>query len=102
LRAAMDRLLGGAGMGDGRRDPDNLRVGDPLDFWRVEEVTRGKRLCLKAMMKVLGEAYLLFETVPVRAGKTRLRSGALFRPRGLMGRIYWWRCCRSINSSSAA
>jgi uncharacterized protein YbjT (DUF2867 family) len=90
LRAAMDRLLGGSRMGQGRRDPDTLRVGDPLDFWRVEEVTRGKRLCLKAMMKVPGEAYLMFETVPVGAGKTRLRSSALFRPRGLMGRIYWW------------
>jgi len=90
LRAAMDRVLGGSGMGDGRRDPDSLRVGDSLDFWRVEEMMRGTRLCLKAMMKVPGEAYLLFETIPLGAGKTRLRSSALFRPRGLMGRIYWW------------
>jgi hypothetical protein len=67
-----------------------FRRPDPLDFWRVEEVSRGKRLCLKAMMKVPGEAYLVFETIPVGAGKTRLRSSALFRPRGLMGRIYWW------------
>ena len=64
--------------------------GDALDFWRVEEMTRGKRLCLKAMMKVPGEAYLMFETIPLGTGKTRLRSSALFRPRGLMGRIYWW------------
>ena len=67
-----------------------FRRPDPLDFWRVEEMTRGKRLCLKAMMKVPGEAYLVFETIPLGAGKTRLRSSALFRPRGLMGRIYWW------------
>ena len=90
LRAAMDRLLGGSGMGDGRRDPDSLRVGDSLDFWRVEEVVEARRLCLKAMMKVPGEAYLIFETISLGAGKTRLRSSALFRPRGLMGRIYWW------------
>jgi uncharacterized protein YbjT (DUF2867 family) len=90
LRAAMDRLLGGAGMGDGRRDPDYLRVGDPLDFWQVEEVARPTRLRLKAMMKVPGEAFLLFETISLRAGKTRLRSSAVFRPRGLAGRIYWW------------
>lgn len=90
LRAALDRLLGGAGMGNGRRDPDRLRVGDPLDFWRVEEVRPGKRLCLKAMMKIPGDAYLIFETISMGPGKTRLRSSAVFRPRGLMGRIYWW------------
>ena len=33
----MDRLVGGVGMRLGRRDPDQLRVGDALDFWRVEE-----------------------------------------------------------------
>ena len=90
LRAAMDRLLGGAGMGDGRLDPDELRAGDPLDFWRVEEVSRPTRLQLKAMMKIPGEAYLIFETISLGTGGTRLRSSALFRPRGLMGRIYWW------------
>ena len=90
LRAALDRMLGGTGMGEGRRDPDNLGAGDPLDFWRVEEVSRPTRLQLKAMMKIPGEAYLIFETISLGTGGTRLRSSALFRPRGLMGRIYWW------------
>ncbi len=90
LRAALDRLLGGAGMGEGRRDPDVLCQGDTLDFWRVEEIARGKLLCLKAMMKVPGDAYLILETMPNGTGCTRLRSSALFRPRGLWGRIYWW------------
>ena len=89
-RAVLDRMLGGPGMGSGRRDPDSLREGDKLDFWRVEEISRGKRLRLKAMLKVPGEAYLLFETIAVGAGRTRLRSSALFRPRGLWGRVYWW------------
>src|SRR5271165_278976 len=70
LRAGLDRLLGGAGMGAGRRDPDTLDAGDPLDFWRVEEVTRPTGLRLKAMMKVPGEAYLVFETISLGAGKT--------------------------------
>jgi len=90
LRAVLDRLLGGKGMGKGRRDPDTLREGDTLDFWRVEELARGERLLLKAMMKVPGEAYLLFQTVALASGRTRLRSSALFRPRGLWGRVYWW------------
>jgi len=76
-------------MGEGRRDPDTLQIGDLLDFWQVEEIERGKRLCLKAMMRVPGEAYLLFETFSEGSG-TRLRSSALFRPRGLWGRVYWW------------
>jgi len=89
LRAVLDRMLGGTGMGEGRRDPDTLQIGDLLDFWQVEEIERGKRLCLKAMMRVPGEAYLLFETFSEGSG-TRLRSSALFRPRGLWGRVYWW------------
>lgn len=90
IRAWLDRMLGGTGMGAGRRDPDTLRAGDPLDFWRVEEIEPGRRLLLKATMKLPGEARLIFETIPQGAGRTRLRLSALFRPRGLTGRIYWW------------
>ena len=30
-------MFGGVGLRRGRRDPDHLRVGDALDFWRVEQ-----------------------------------------------------------------
>ena len=40
LRGILDRMVGGVGMRRGRRHPDNLRVGDTLDFWRVEGVSR--------------------------------------------------------------
>ena len=90
LRAVLDRMLGGTGMGEGRRDPDTLAVGELLDFWRVEEVERGQRLVLKAMMRVPGEAFLVFETFSLGSARSRLRSSALFRPRGLWGRVYWW------------
>lgn len=90
LRAWMDRMLGGSGMGEGRRHPDTLELGDKLDFWEVDCLERGRLLRLRALMKVPGEAYLQFETFPEAGGGTRLRSTALFRPRGLMGRIYWW------------
>ena len=36
LRGLLDLLVGGVGMRRGRRDPEELRVGDALDFWRVE------------------------------------------------------------------
>ena len=38
VRGMADKLVGGVGMRRGRRHPDQLRVGDALDFWRVEAV----------------------------------------------------------------
>ena len=90
LRAVLDRIVGGVGMGEGRRDPDKLELGDQLDFWQVDEIEPGRRLRLKARMKIPGEAYLQFETLADPDGRTSLRSAALFRPRGLAGRLYWW------------
>lgn len=90
LRAVLDRVVGGVGMGEGRRDPDKLQRGDKLDFWEVDVIESGKRLRLKASMRVPGEAYLQFETFAEDNRTTRLRSVALFRPRGVAGRLYWW------------
>jgi uncharacterized protein YbjT (DUF2867 family) len=38
VRGLLDRLVGGVGLRRGRRDPDELYVGEALDFWRVEEL----------------------------------------------------------------
>lgn len=54
FRGVGDRIVGGVGMRLGRRDPDRLRVGDALDFWRVEEIRRGEFLRLRAEMKLPG------------------------------------------------
>jgi hypothetical protein len=35
LRGIVDKLVGGIGIRRGRRHPDELHVGDALDFWRV-------------------------------------------------------------------
>ena len=61
IRGLVDRLVGGVGMRLGRRDADHLRVGDALDFWRVEEVRRPTDLRLRAEMKVPGRAWLQYE-----------------------------------------
>jgi len=90
LRGWLDDLMGGKGMDKGRRDPDRLQVGDKVDFWEVVEMEAGRRLVLKAKMKLPGEAYLMFEVFPEGRCKSRLRSTALYRPRGLFGRWYWW------------
>ena len=89
LRGAADRLVGGVGLRRGRRDPADLRVGDALDFWRVEAVEPGRLLRLRAEMKVPGAAWLQFETLPHEGG-TRLVQTAYFAPRGLPGLAYWY------------
>ena len=50
----VDRLVGGPGLRRGRRDPDQLQVGDALDWWRVEEREPGRLLRLRAEMRLPG------------------------------------------------
>ena len=89
LRGLMDRIVGGVGMRLGRRDPDKLRVGDALDFWRVEEVRRPGLLRLRAEMRVPGRAWLQYEVTPT-AGGSRLVQTAFFEPKGVPGLVYWY------------
>jgi uncharacterized protein YbjT (DUF2867 family) len=89
LRGALDRLLGGVGLRRGRRDPCEVRVGDALDFWRVEAVEPGRALRLRAEMKVPGRAWLEFRVEPSGAGGSLLSQTAFFAPRGLAGLAYW-------------
>lgn len=88
VRGWMDRLAGGIGMRRGRRHPDRLRVGDPVDFWRVEALEPGRLLRLRAEMRLPGEAWLEWRIEPRGAGSV-LHQRALFHPRGLAGRLYW-------------
>jgi len=90
LRGLTDRLCGGVGMRRGRRDPDDLRVGDALDFWRVEMVEPGRMIRLRAEMKVPGRAWLEFQSVPQPSGRTLLSQTAFFEPKGLLGLVYWY------------
>jgi hypothetical protein len=90
LRGAADRLLGGVGFRRGRRHPADLRVGDAVDFWRVEAVKPGHLVRLRAEMKVPGRAWLQFEAEPLEASRTRLVQTAYFAPRGLFGLVYWY------------
>lgn len=89
IRGAMDKLFGGPGLRRGRRDPVELRPGDAVDFWRVEEIESGRMLRLRAEMKVPGNAWLQWEAEP-EGRKTRLVQSALFAPKGFLGWIYWY------------
>lgn len=95
LRGLADQIVGGIGLRRGRRHPDRLRVGDVLDFWRVEALERPAPdrpgvLRLRAEMKVPGEAWLEWRVTPTPSGGALLQQRARFHPRGLWGRAYWY------------
>ena len=89
VRGFLDLLVGGVGVRRGRRDPVSIRVGDVLDFWRVEGFEPGQLLRLRAEMKVPGRAWLEFEVTPGANGST-VRQTAMFDPVGLFGLAYWY------------
>jgi uncharacterized protein YbjT (DUF2867 family) len=90
LRGYIDRLFGGVGLRRGRRDPVDVRVGEALDFWRVESIEYPKLLRLRADMKVPGDAWLQFDVFPHDQGKSLLVQTAFFAPKGLAGFLYWY------------
>ena len=92
LRGFLDLLVGGVGLRRGRKHPEKLRVGDPLDFWRVEIYEPGRRLRLAAEMKLPGRAWLDFEVVPLSETESEIRQTAIFDPVGLGGILYWKVC----------
>ena len=86
IRGYVDKLFGGVGLRRGRRHPTELEPGDPLDFWRVLLADKkNKRLILFAEMKLPGEAWLEF-----KIEKGKLHQRAIFRPKGILGRMYWY------------
>lgn len=89
LRGLLDRLIGGVGLRRGRRHPEHLREGEALDFWRVDRITPGRMLRLRAEMRLPGEAFLQWDIDPVEGGSDLVQT-AIFRPRGLLGRLYWY------------
>ncbi len=90
VRGALDKLVGGIGLRRGRRHPTEVAVGDVIDFWRVDEVDPPLLLRLRAEMKLPGAAWLEFAIVRGDHGETVLTQRAMFSPRGLAGRIYWY------------
>ena len=90
IRGAIDLLLGGVGMRRGRRDPEELAVGDTLDWWRVETYKRNTLLRLAAEMKMPGRAWLEYEVKARVDGGSTIRQTAVFDPAGLLGLGYWY------------
>lgn len=90
LRGLLDKLVGGVGLNRGRRHPSEIQVGDSIDFWRVIRANKEEgNLILFAGMKVPGEAWLEFK-LEQEEDACYLIQTATFRPRGILGRLYWY------------
>ncbi len=90
IRGVMDKMFGGVGLRRGRTNVSTINAGDTLDFWRVLVADKpNKRLLLYAEMKLPGEAWLEFAIIR-KEGRDYLKQAATFRPKGLLGRLYWY------------
>jgi uncharacterized protein YbjT (DUF2867 family) len=90
VRGLLDRIVGGPGLRRGRRNDQDLVVGDALDFWRVEETDDATFLRLRAEMRLPGLAWLELQVGATGGGTTTFHHRALFHPKGLLGHLYWW------------
>jgi uncharacterized protein YbjT (DUF2867 family) len=106
VRGLLDKIVGGVGLRRGRRHPDQIAVGEALDFWRVDAI-EPDLFRLRAEMKVPGEAWLEWRTCGADdhgdaddhggaddagsgVARTRIEQRARYVPKGLFGRLYWW------------
>lgn len=86
LRGFIDKLCGGVGLRRGRTNTSRFSSGDAVDFWRVLHADKNEgRLLLFAEMKLPGEAWL-----ELSVKENTLTMTATFRPKGVLGRLYWY------------
>ncbi len=90
LRGIMDRMIGGVGMRRGRRHPEKIRIGDAIDFWRVEGYSPGSYLRLRAEMKLPGLAWLEFRVYQDKNEQNIFQQTATFLPSNWFGILYWY------------
>lgn len=90
VRGVLDRFVGGVGLRRGRRNARYLRVGETVDFWRVEERIPNQILRLRAEMKMPGLAWLELSVETDDDGRTVYHQRAIYHPHGLPGHAYWW------------
>ena len=89
VRGFIDELVGGVGLRRGRKHPEQIDVGDVIDWWRVESYEPSRHLKLYAEMKLPGRAWLEFD-VEAEDGVTTIHQTAIFDPVGLAGLLYWY------------
>ena len=89
IREFLDWCVGGPGLSHGRRDSENLRLGDTVDSWTVLGADDPKRLTLKMGMKAPGSGILEFE-ITEEDGGSCIRATAYWHPKGVWGLAYWY------------
>ncbi|MEN8008456.1 MAG: SDR family oxidoreductase [Candidatus Krumholzibacteriota bacterium] len=87
-RGAFDRMIFGVGTARGRRSARELRIGDVIDFWRVEDLQWNRRLLLRAEMRMPGRAWLEFD-IKDEQDHRRLGITAHYATKSLWGDMYW-------------
>ncbi len=90
LRELLDWLVGGPGLTRGRRDLNQLRLGDTVDYWTVIGLDAPYRLTLRFGMKCPGSGVLEFEIETLAPGRNRITVTAYWHPRGIWGLLYWY------------
>jgi uncharacterized protein YbjT (DUF2867 family) len=90
LRETIDWMVGGIALHRGRRDPQEVRVGDVIDSWRVIGVEPDKRLTLVFGMKAPGAGVLEFDIEEHASGERRIAVTAYWHPAGVWGLAYWY------------
>ncbi len=90
LREIMDWCVGGPGLTRGRRHPEDLRLGDRVDYWTVVGIEAQRRLTLHFGMRAPGSGVMEFELEPQENGGTLITATAYWHPRGVWGLMYWY------------
>lgn len=80
--------------GGGRADPAAgrnpvLRIGDTLDYYRVETLEPDRLLRLRSLLHAPGDGWLEWRVDAIDATSATLTQTAFFAPRGLPGFLYW-------------
>jgi hypothetical protein len=86
LRGWLDRLVGGPGM---RGRSTVLKVGQVIDFYRVDAFEDGRSLRLHSELKAPGEGWMEWRVKNANGG-ARFSQTGFFAPRGFPGFAYWY------------
>lgn len=89
LRGMADRILLGVGTSRGRKSYSHLEINDVIDFWRIENLEKNRRLLLRAEMKLPGRAWLEFN-IKEEKDKRKLSVIAYYDTNTILGKMYWY------------
>jgi uncharacterized protein YbjT (DUF2867 family) len=93
LRAFIDRLLGGRGLGARMIKPERLKVGDKFDFWVVtalKDTPNHKLIRFKSTMKMPGVGWLQGEIKKIDEEHYNFSLTAYFLPTSVYSYVYWY------------